>query len=70
MHKGSHQDASQINIPWCAHWISLKQVFQPMEEFPVAPGHRHSLFSDNYGAAGHSYNERYLRRDFRGSLDR
>jgi hypothetical protein len=26
-HKGSHQDASQINIPWCAHWISLKQVF-------------------------------------------
>jgi hypothetical protein len=33
-HKGSHQDASQINIPWCAHWISLKQVFQPIEEPP------------------------------------
>src|SRR6202022_806019 len=31
-HKGSHQDASQINIPCCAHWISLKQVFQPIEE--------------------------------------
>src|SRR6476661_7464354 len=62
-HKGSHQDASQINIPWCAHWISLKQAFQPIEEAPVAPGLRHSVSADNRDAAAHSCNERYVRRD-------
>jgi hypothetical protein len=30
---------------------------------PVAPGYQHSLPSDNRDAAGHSYYERYVRRD-------
>jgi hypothetical protein len=38
-------------IPWCAHQISLKQVFKPMEQPWVAPGYRRPLFSDNRDAA-------------------